>query len=320
MIYLNEKDIDKLGIDWKSCTDIIVDAVKCLAQSDIVQPVKPYLRFKDLKNRIIAMPAYIGGKFNIAGIKWIASFPKNIEKKIPRASSVIILNNSNTGQFLSIINANRLSIIRTVSVSSLVLRYFLQVRNLNSFTVGIIGFGPIGQYHYHMCKELYGDKISKIIIHDLREIDPENFQNNPKVVIARNWLEAYEQSDVVITCTVSKKTYIDKKPKPGSLLLNVSLRDYKTNMYEFVKNSIIVDNWEEVCREKTDIEIFHIEKTLQKENTKSIVDMVINNCMKSYSKEQPVMFNPMGMAIFDIAIGKHYLNLAKKNRIGLELE
>ena len=100
----------------------------------------------------------------------------------------------------------------------------------------------------------------------------------------------------------------------------MSLRDYKTNMYEFVKNSIIVDNWEEVCREKTDIEIFHIEKTLQKENTKSIVDMVINNCMKSYSKEQPVMFNPMGMAIFDIAIGKHYLNLAKKNRIGLELE
>jgi ornithine cyclodeaminase len=320
MIYLNEKDIDKLGIDWKSCTDTIADTVKCLAQSDVVQPVKPYLRFKDLKNRIIAMPAYVGGKFDIAGIKWIASFPKNIDKKIPRASSVTILNDSNTGQVLSIINTNRLSIIRTVSVSSLVLRYFLQVRNLNNFTVGIIGFGPIGQYHYNMCKELYGDKISKIIIYDLREIDPENLQNDPRVVIAKNWLEAYEQSDVVITCTVSKETYIDKKPKQGSLLLNVSLRDYKTDMYEFVKNSIIVDDWDEVCREKTNIEIFHIEKRLQKENIKSIVDIVINNCIASYSEEQPIMFNPMGMAIFDITIGKHYLNLARENKVGLELE
>lgn len=319
MIYLNEKDIDKLGIDWKFCTDTIVDAVKCLAQSDVVQPVKPYLRFRNLKNRIIAMPAYIGGKFDIAGIKWIASFPKNIERKIPRASSVTILNDSNTGQVLSVINTNRLSIIRTVSVSSLVLRYFLQVRNLNSITVGIIGFGPIGQYHYNMCRELYGDKISKVIIYDLREIDLKNFQNDPKVVIAKNWSEAYEQSDVVITCTVSKETYIDKKPKSGSLLLNVSLRDYKTNIYESVKNSIIVDDWEEVCREKTDIEIFHTEKALQKENTKSIVDIVVNNCMESYTEEQPVMFNPMGMAIFDIAIGKYYLNLAKEKSIGLEL-
>ena len=31
------------------------------------------------------------------------------------------------------------------------------------------------------------------------------------------------------------------------------------------------------------------------------------------------MFNPMGMAIFDMAIGKYYLNYAKQNNIGLEL-
>lgn len=323
MIYLNEKDIENLGIDWSGCMDTIEETVKCLSSSDIVQPIKPYLRFRDLKNRIIAMPAYIGGKFDIAGIKWIASFPDNIKKNIPRASSVLILNDSNTGAVVSIINTNLLSVIRTVSVSALVLRYFFTFRQKINLTVGIIGWGPIGQNHFKMCKEAFGNKISKIILYDIKGIKRRTIQNKGKkinIVIAKDWIEVYKQSDIVITCTVSNGAYIDKKPKSGSLLLNVSLRDYKVDIFEYIKDSIIVDDWDEVCREKTDIEYFYKEKGLQKEDTKSIIDVVINNCFRSYDINMPIMFNPMGMAIFDIAIAKYYLELAKKNDVGLLLE
>lgn len=323
MIYLNEKDIENLGIDWFGCMDTIEGTVKCLSSSDIVQPIKPYLRFKDLKNRIIAMPAYIGGKFDIAGIKWIASFPDNIKKNISRASSVLVLNDSNTGAVVSIINTNLLSVIRTVSVSALVLRYFFTFRQKINLTVGIIGWGPIGQNHFKMCEEAFGNKISKIILYDIKDIKRRTIQSKGKkidIVIAKDWIEAYKQSDIVITCTVSNGAYIDRKPKSGALLLNVSLRDYKVDIFEYIKDSIIVDDWDEVCREKTDIEYFYKEKGLQKENTKSIVDVVINNCFRLYDINMPIMFNPMGMAIFDIAIAKYYLELAKKNNIGLLLE
>lgn len=321
MIYLNEADIKKMGIDWSTCTDVIANAVKCLSEKETAQPIKLYLRYNKMKNRIIAMPSYIGGVFDVAGLKWIASFPDNIQKGIPRASSLVVLNDSATGHILSVINTNLLSIIRTVSISSLIIRHYIATRNKKDITLGIIGLGPIGQYHLKMCQVLYGDMIEKIICYDIREIGKVELADfSEKVEIAREWKEAYDSSDIVITCTASDKTYIDRKPKNGSLLLNVSLRDYKPEVFEYVKHSIVVDDWDEVCRESTDIEVFHKQKTLQKEQVKNIVDVVIGNCLKDYPNDLPVMFNPMGMSIFDIAMAKHYLDLAREKCLGIELE
>jgi ornithine cyclodeaminase len=100
----------------------------------------------------------------------------------------------------------------------------------------------------------------------------------------------------------------------------VSLRDYKTDIFEYVKDSIIVDDWEEICREKTDIEMMHLEKGLEEKDTKSIIDMVVDNCMADYPAEVPIMFNPMGMAVFDMAVGTYYVREAQKKGVGQELE
>jgi len=322
MIYLNEKHITQIGIDWENSIKVIKKVVECINENDFVQPIKPYLRFRDLNNRIIAMPAFVGKDFNIAGIKWIASFPKNIDKNIPRAHSVIILNNADTGEVISIINTTLLSILRTASVSGLIIKQFNKVKPLRRFNLGIIGWGPIGQYHFEMVTKLFGNKISNIYIYDLRKIDEKSINSlyKNKVKIVKNWEEAYNDADIFITCTVSKAPYVDKKPKEGSLILNVSLRDFKTEIYDYVKNGIVVDSWDEVCREKTDIETLHREKGLQKDKTQSIVDVVCNNSFQNISSRDTIMFNPMGMAVFDIAMGVYYLRKAQEKNIGLCLE
>jgi ornithine cyclodeaminase/alanine dehydrogenase-like protein (mu-crystallin family) len=258
----------------------------------------------------------------MAGIKWIASFPDNIHKGIPRAHSVVILNKAETGQPVAIINTALLSILRTSAVTGLMIRYFDKVRPLKNVKLAIIGFGPIGRYHLRMCLDLLGDRISRIFLYDLRPIDKSTYDFAPqdKVTVVRSWEEAYVDTDVFITATVSKASYIDKPPKKGSLQLNISLRDYKTDILDYVKDSIIVDNWEEICREKTDIEMMSLEKGLKKEQTKSIVDMVMDNCMRDYPADIPIMFNPMGMAVFDMAIGAYYVNEAHKKGIGRVLD
>ncbi len=322
MLYLNEHALNQIGVDWEKLTDVIEGAVRCLGKGDFAQPVKPYLRYRDLKNRIIAMPAFIGGEFDMAGIKWIASFPDNIHNGIPRAHSVVILNKADTGQPIGIINTALLSILRTAAVSGLMIRYYDKVRPLKDVKLAIIGWGPIGQNHLKMALGLLGDRIKQITLFDLRGIDKSTIDFAPqhKIKIVNSWAEAYADTDIFMTCTVSKAPYIDTAPKKGSLQLNVSLRDFKTSVFPYVKNSIIVDDWEEICREKTDIEMMHIDNGLQKEDTKSIVDMVINNCMAGYPADAPIMFNPMGMAVFDMAMGSYYLNEALKKGIGQSLE
>lgn len=321
MLYLNEKDLLKIGFHWNETIDTIEQAVHCLDQKDFVQPIKPYLRYRDLTNRIIALIAFVGGKINLAGIKWIASFPDNINHGLPRAHSVVILNHADTGVPVATINTALLSIVRTASVSGLMIRYFDKARPLKNANVSILGWGPIGRHHYKMVSEILKGKIGKITLFDIRGIDPATIEGpyKDKTVVVKSWQEAYADADVFITCTVSKAPYVDAKPKAGSLQLNCSLRDYKTGILDHTK-AIIVDDWEEVCREKTDIEMMHKERGLQEKDTKSIVDVVCKNAMGAYPKEMPIMFNPMGMAVFDVATGRYYLDKSKAMKIGLELE
>lgn len=322
MIYLNENNMNDIGINWNEIISIIEEATKSLANNDFAQPIKPYLRYRDLKNRIIAMPAFVGGNINKSGIKWIASFPDNIKNNMPRAHSVVILNNADTGEPEAIINTAKLSILRTAAVTGSIIKAFSKVRELNNINIGIIGWGPIGQHHFKMVTELLGDKIDKIFLYDIAPISISSISSvyKEKIEIVDCWQDAYKDADIFMTCTVSKEPYIDMKPKKGSLQLNVSLRDYKTDIYEHIKENIIVDDWEEVCREKTDIEMLNIEKGLNKEDTKSIVDVICNNCFKDFSTEDVIMFNPMGMAVFDIAVGKYYVNKAVELGIGQKLE
>ena len=318
MLYLDEKDIENIGIEWINTISVIEETVKYLYENETVQPIKPYLRYKNIQNRIIAMPAYVGGKINRAGIKWIASFPENICKGLPRAHSVTILNQADSGVPISVINTAMVSIIRTVSVSGLIIKQYIKHRKHKNISIGIIGFGPTGQYHLKMCIELLENYISKIFIYDLNGI--ENLQLSTdiidKIVIVDNWQDVYTNSDILITCTTSKSRYIDIKPNQGSLLLNVSLRDYKTNVYPFVKDSIIVDDWSEVCRENTDIEMFHKECGLNAKSCKTITEIICEDELKRYPAETPIMFNPMGMAVFDIAIASYFYDIAMENDRG----
>ncbi len=324
MIYINKEHIENIGIHWSELVNEIRSASEVLTTDDFAQPVKPYLRYRDLKNRIIAMPAFIGGDINFAGIKWIASFPGNINRSdgVPRANSVTILNDADTGQVRSIVNTPFISGIRTSAVTGFVIEEYCKVKQINgSLKVGITGFGPIGQLHLSMVLSLLGDRIGQVSIYDPRAIDrsllPEDFQD--RIHLVSSWEEAYQDADIFMTCTVSKAPYINLAPKKGSLQLNVSLRDYVAEYRQFV-DLMIVDDWEEVCRENTDIENMHKQVGLREEDTSSIADLASGQIFANLVEDDVVMFNPMGMAVFDIAIASYYYRQCLILNEGVQLE
>ncbi|WP_298427798.1 2,3-diaminopropionate biosynthesis protein SbnB [uncultured Kordia sp.] len=318
MKYLGDSDVRSIKLNWEVLIGEIYKASKTYDEGDFCQPIKPYLRYKDLRNRIIAMPAYIGGDIDVAGIKWIASFPKNIENNIKRAHSTIILNEESTGIPYAIINSAYVSAVRTASVTGAIMDKYIKTNNSENITVGITGFGPIGQMHLEMMEALFGDKIAKYSLYDLnpKVADRIPSELKDKVTVTTTWNEAFVDADIFCTCTVSKSPYIDEKPKPNSLHLNVSLRDYKDSFLKDT-NVVIVDNWEEVCREETDIEMMHLNQGLQKEDTITMAEYLFND---ELSKEGIIMFNPMGLAVFDMAVAKQFYLEANKHEKGVLLE
>jgi ornithine cyclodeaminase len=171
-----------------------------------------------------------------------------------------------------------------------------------------------------MLHELLGDAIAEIVLYDVRGIDPETIDEafREKTFVAGSWREAYAAATVFVTCTSSLEPYIDLPPAPGSLHLNVSLRDYRAECCDYFRGGIIVDDWTEVCREKTDIEMMHLHRNLNREDTRSIADVVERGVL-GVGPEVPVFFNPMGMAVFDIAIATYYCRLASRQHIGVML-
>lgn len=86
-----------------------------------VNPDSYFLRFPHSNsNRIIALPASIDGDTGVSGIKWIASFPDNIKRGIPRASAVLLLNNKETGYPFACMEASLISAARTAASAVLV--------------------------------------------------------------------------------------------------------------------------------------------------------------------------------------------------------
>ncbi|MBD3917721.1 2,3-diaminopropionate biosynthesis protein SbnB [Paenibacillus sp. PR3] len=323
MLYLNEADLLTLGADWGILADTVTQALASMSVGDYVQPIKPYLRFKNPANRIIAMPAYIGGSFDAAGIKWIASFPANPSFGIPRAHSVVVLNDAATGQPVALINSPLLSIMRTAAVSAVMLRRWLELpsqhheRQLN---VGLIGCGPIGQWHARMLTVILGSRLGRLTTYDL---SPERARAAAATagssgVASSQWEEAYSDSDIIVTCTVSGSRYISSPPPPGSLLLHVSLRDYQPAALSSIE-TIVVDDWEEICRENTDIEQMHLTAGLGKDQTIAFSEAVFGDKLLTMKQDSNVLFSPMGMAIFDIAVAAYMTELARDKGIGLEL-
>ncbi|MNJ51207.1 hypothetical protein D3C77_465050 [compost metagenome] len=105
----------------------------------------------------------------------------------------------------------------------------------------------------------------------------------------------------------------------GALLLNVSLRDFKSSIYSSVREGMIVDDWDEVCRENTDVERMALTEGLTQQQVISLSEL-FSRGYSNWDCGQTQMFNPMGMAVFDIATASYYVNEAKLRRVGQNLE
>ena len=131
-LYLSEEDMIEAGVlDAGKCVDVMGEVVSLLSKGDYLMGGKDrnahgiMLNFpleSDIEDfplndsrdrRFMAMPAYLGGRFHLAGQKWYGSNGRNVQKGLPRSILMVTLNDVETGQPLAYMSANLLSAMRT---------------------------------------------------------------------------------------------------------------------------------------------------------------------------------------------------------------
>ena len=75
-------DIDAaLNGNEQQVIDAVQAAYEIHARGASALPHSSFLRFPDSdKDRIICLPAYLGDEYQLAGVKWIASMPGNVDR------------------------------------------------------------------------------------------------------------------------------------------------------------------------------------------------------------------------------------------------
>ncbi|HEX2852264.1 MAG TPA: hypothetical protein VHO24_03420 [Opitutaceae bacterium] len=319
ILYLNGRDLQRLGVDWREIMGAIREAIALLSSGDYDQPIKSYIHLAGGKDRVIAMPAYLGGSAPSAGLKWIASVPANLQRGLPRAHAITIVNHPETGAPECLVNSTLLSARRTAAVSGVMLEHFLARRVPGALRVGICGMGEIGLHHLAMFRAILGERMISVSIYDIdeRRAHAVSLLHGCEVAVSAETL--LRTSDIFLTCTTSMARYLLCAPKPGALVLNISLRDFQAEFVEFVDH-VVVDQWSEVCRKGTDIERMHAHGLLRESDVIPIERVVNSGALATRDPASTVMFNPMGMAIFDVAVTALYRNKARALGVGLELE
>src|SRR5213592_4582673 len=147
------------------CVEIVRDAYLAHDHGQSVNPDSYFLRFPGKPDcRIIALPAYLGNGFHVAGLKWIASYPANIQRGFPRASAVLVLNNYDTGYPFAILESSIISAARTAA-SAVLAAHWLNGQSPRAHSLGIVGTGFIARYVYDFLVET-GWTIEEVRLHD----------------------------------------------------------------------------------------------------------------------------------------------------------
>lgn len=360
-LYLSEDDMIAAGVkDMKNCVKAMEEMFKLMKVGDyrmggangnshgsmVMFPEKspfPEMPVDGPDRRFMAMPAYLGGQFDMAGMKWYGSNAANKEKGLPRSILMLILNDKDTGAPLAFMSANILSAYRTGAVPGVGFKYFAKE---DAETIGIVGPGVMSKTALAAAiavrptiktvkvKGRGKASLQKFVDHAKKEYPELN------IYAVDTMEEAVRDSDIVSVSTSSPTgdpslyPYIAEEwIKPGAIIESTAaLRfddDFIINRARTVTDNIMLyEAWEEEMKPNAyhtiPIPAVHVEDLIAEgkmkpEQIDDLGDVLLGNIPVHRKEGEIVIYSVGGMPTEDVAWGSMVYRNALKNGIGTKL-
>ncbi|WP_394829369.1 2,3-diaminopropionate biosynthesis protein SbnB [Pendulispora albinea] len=301
--------------DIPGCIDVVREAYLAHGSGNSVNPPSYFLRFPERPNaRIIALPAFLGERFRVSGIKWIASYPDNLQLGIPRASAVLILNDYDTGYPIAVLESSIISAARTAASAVLAAETLRQDKKVRRF--GMVGNGLIARYIHRFFRGA-GWELDEVVLFDTNPAESNAFeamlrdQGERNVRCAASFEELLGSCDVAVFATVAATPYANDPSllAHDPLLLNISLRDLAPELLLASEN--IVDDVEHVLKANTSPHLTEMKLGHRDFIRGTLADVLQKNVTVQPNK--PIVFSPFGLGVLDLAVGKWILDASVAN-------
>ena len=368
-LYLNEKDMIEAGVlDAAGCIETMRDTLALFGKKDFLLggpnadehglqmnfPQKSDIEGFPLDDgpdrRFMAMPAYLGGRFHIAGQKFYGSNSHNQALGLPRSILMVTLSDVDTGAPKAIMSANLLSAMRTGAMPAMAATY---LANKDSEVLSLLGPGVINKCAL-MCYMEVLPNIKKIKIRGsssksktalaMKEFIEETYPQVKEIVICDSLEEACRDVDVVSEAmSVTKENMEEFRLewfKKGATVF--SMGSFLYRKYEDFKNTtMVVDNYgmyqkylnNFIARGPVDafgnkrewvimgIHFVHLVKTgqVQREQVINLCDIVNGKSDGRKDHDEIVMCSIGGMPLEDLSWGYDCYQRALEKGLGTSL-
>lgn len=361
-LYLSEPDMIAAGVkDMAKCVDCMEELLVTLSKGDYVmggenhnshgcmimfpdEPKFPGMPKNGPDRRFMAMPAYLGGAHQMAGMKWYGSNVENKEKGLPRSILMMMLNDKDTGAPIALMSANLLSSYRTGGIPGVGAKYLARK---DSRVVAMIGPGVMGKTSLAAfmatCPKLDTLKVKgrgAKSTQDFVDWAKREFPQIKEVIICKDNEEAVRDSDI-ISFTTTVKNDVASFPeikeewiKKGAFISMPSAARFDSAEFVAKRATMVVDNyglyeaWEEEYPYPTYptmgiigtyfTDLVH-EGLAKREDIIDITDIITGAHLGRKSEDEIIIYSVGGMPVEDIAWGHEVYKNAMAQGIGVML-
>lgn len=300
---------------------LVAQAYVTHSQGDSRLPQSEYLRFPGMeRERIIPKAGYLGGPNPSAGIKWIASFPDNVAKGLPRASALILLNSLETGRPTTVMEGSLISGQRTAAGAALAAKLLHQGSEYHQ--VGLVGCGPINS---ETLRFILADQrpVSAIALFD---VDTERMAAFAQALVASGFSGPVRSmtdvnallrtSELVCFGTSAVHPTVDSLAQcpAGATLLHTSLRDLSVQAVLSADN--VVDDVDHVLQANTSLHLAE-QACGHRRFVRTTLANVIQGQAQPRIDQRPVVYSPFGLAALDLALAEFVARRCRENGTGV---
>ena len=367
LLFLNEEDMIRAGVlDAKRCVDVVEEVMALLSEGDylmggkehndhgiqLIFPQKSEILGFPLEDsadrRFMSMPAYLGGRFHLAGEKWYGSNARNTAKGLPRSILMATLNDIETGQPLAYMSANLLSAMRTGAMPGLTAKYLAKndAKVLTLLGAGVINktslMAIMAEVSTIETLKIRGSSATSKTALDLKTFAEENYPQLKEVIVCKTLEEAIRDSDIISEAvSVPWGKWPRLMPewiKPGCLIISSGTMDLDLDYIE--KNvTKVVDN---IHMYEEYIQVYQLydkdgnrlssgtpgmffvnmvkDGKIKQEDIQYLGDIVRKIAPGRTSQEEVILVSLGGMPILDVGWGYECYQTAMKKGIGTKLK
>ena len=309
-----------LAADLAAAKDLVAAVYRQAAAGGIVNPPSLFLRpDAGRPERFIALPAALAEPSRAVGLKWIGSFPGNLDGGLPRASAVIVLNDPVTGYPVAclegaVISATRTALSAVVGAEALVGRPGVVDR------LGVVGAGVIARRTVAALSAC-GWRLGEVRVFDLRAEQAARLAGEVTATgvgarMVTSAGEAVAGADLVLVATTATTPWFDDPAltRPGVTVLHLSLRDVTAGAMAACDH--VVDDPTHAAREGTSLELA-LRAGLDRGAVQPVGALLSGAAARN--PERAVIYSPFGLGSLDVALAHHVLTRAREQGLTIDV-